>query len=474
MSIITNRILMTDSYKLSHWAQYPKDTKRISSYIEARGASISGVTETVFFGLQAWIKDFLLVPITMEEILEAQMVAEIHGEPFNLEGWLHILNVHGGFLPLHIEAIQEGTVVPVGIPLVQIQATDDAVAWLAGYFEPAILSYCWYGTTVASNSRYCKKAIAAALEKSADNLDGLLFKLHDFGYRGCSPGAARIGGAAHLINFRGTDTIQGIGGAVHYYNAEIKSCGFSIPAAEHSTMTIRGKEGEKQCFQQMIDAYAKPGKIFAVVSDGYDIYNAVKNEWINGGLLDQVKAAGATVVIRPDSGNPETVPVEIVDMLWQGTPEKLVNSKGYRMLPPYVRVIQGDGINIDSLPRILENLMAAGYSADNLAFGMGGGLLQQVNRDTFKFAMKASWGIVGGKEVDIYKDPVTDKGKRSKRGHFAVVKDGGEWKTMRKQDYYALGIDAPINQLVTVYHSTKNDRDIRFTNFDQVRERAAL
>jgi nicotinamide phosphoribosyltransferase len=474
MSILTNRLLQTDSYKLSHFAQYPTKTSYISSYIEARGSSIEGVNETVFFGLQPFIKDFLLTPITLEEILEAEAFAQIHGEPFNYAGWRYILDTHGGNLPLRIEAVAEGSVVPVGTPLVQIQNTDDKCAWLTSYFEPTILSPVWYGTSVATISYACKKAIRYAMLKSSDSLDGLEFKLHDFGFRGVIPGGGRVGGAAHLINFRGTDTIQGIGAAMHYYNADVKSSGFSIPAAEHSTMTIRGKEGEKLCFQQMVDAYAKPGAIFAVVSDGYDIYNAVLNEWIHGGLLQQVKAAGAKVVIRPDSGNPLVVPVDIVELIWDNTPEKLINSKGYKVLPPYVGVIQGDGITVNTIPLILNNLLGRGFSADCLNFGMGGGLLQHVNRDTFKFAMKASWGIVDGKEVDIYKDPVTDKGKRSKRGRFAVVKEGDDWKTMRKHEYFAMGFSAPINQLQVVYDYSKCNRELRLTTFDDVRKRAAL
>lgn len=474
MSIIHNRLLRTDSYKLSHFAQYPAHTAFISSYIEARGSSVSGCNETVMFGLQKFIKDFLLIPFTREEVIEASQFAAMHGEPFNLDGWMYIIDNHNGFLPLHIEAIPEGTVVPVGTPLVQIINTDDKCAWLTSYFEPMILQNVWYGTTVASISRACKKAIKAALEKSADDINGLPFKLHDFGFRGVSSTeSAQLGGAAHLVNFMGTDNIGGITGAMHYYNAEV--CGYSIPAAEHSTMTIRGRDGEKEAFQAMIDAYAnEPGKIFAVVSDGYDIFNAVKNIWINGGLLDQVKTRGCTVVIRPDSGDPLTVPVDIVQMLWDGTPEKIVNAKGFKMLPGYVRVIQGDGINVESLPKILDNLMARGFSADNIAFGMGGGLLQLVNRDTFKFAMKASWGIVDGKQIDIYKDPVTDKGKKSKRGQFAVVKEAGEWKTLRKSDWYALGMEAPRNQLETVYDYSHGKTQIYLTTFDEVRTRAAL
>jgi len=473
MSILNNRLLKTDSYKLSHFAQYPKGTKYISSYIEARGSTIQGVEHVVMFGLQKFVKDFLLQPITVEEVNEAAAFAKVHGEPFNLDGWLYIVNHHQGFLPLHIEAIPEGTPVPIGTPMVQIVNTDDKCAWLTSYFEPAILSSVWYGSTVATISRTCKEYILDALDRSGDPAS-VTFKLHDFGYRGVSSDeSAQLGGAAHLINFMGSDTIAGIAAAMHYYNADV--CGFSIPAAEHSTMTIRGKEGEREAFQAMIDAYAtEPGKIFAVVSDAYDIYNAVRNLWVGTGLLEQVKAKGCKVVIRPDSGDPLVVPIDIVEMLWDLTPEKLINDKGYKVLPPYVGVIQGDGINVTSIPKIIDNLLNRGFSMDCLAFGMGGGLLQQVNRDTFKWAMKASWGIVNGKEVDIYKDPVTDKGKKSKRGQFAVIRDGDVWGTMRKSAWFALGMDAPRNQLETVYHHDTTDTHVRLDIFDNIRKRASV
>jgi nicotinamide phosphoribosyltransferase len=476
MSILNNRLLKTDSYKLSHFAQYPKGTSYISSYIEARGSTINGCDEIVVFGLQKFIKDFLLQPITRAEVFEAKAFADLHGEPFNLDGWLYIVDKHNGFLPLHIEAIAEGTVVKIGTPIVQITNTDDKCAWLTSYFEPAILQDVWYGSTVATISRECKKAIVEASLKSSNDLSGVPFKLHDFGYRGVSSTeSAQLGGAAHLVNFMGSDTIAGICGAMHYYNADM--AGFSIPAAEHSTMTIRGKEGEREAFQAMIDAYAtEPGKIFAVVSDAYDIYNAVRNLWAGNGLLEQVKAKGCKVVIRPDSGDPLVVPIDIVELLWDLTPEKLINSKGYKILPPYVGVIQGDGINVNSIPKIIDNLLDRGFSMDCLNFGMGGGLLQQVNRDTFKWAMKASWGVVNGKEIDIYKDPVTDQGKKSKRGHFAVTfdKKTGEWTVHRKQQWYALGIDAPRNMLETVYMYSNGQMQISLHHFADVKRRAEI
>lgn len=415
MSILTNPILSTDSYKLSHFAQYPKGTERVFSYIEARGSKIPGVSEVVMFGLQPYLMKLDQIRVTQAHVDEASEFAEAHGEPFNRAGWERIVNVHGGRLPVEIYAVPEGTPVPIGVPMVAVFNSDPELAWLTSYLETDILRAVWYGSTVATLSRECKRIIKAALDKSSEAPDAELpFKLHDFGFRGVSSfESASIGGAAHLVNFMGTDTIAGIGYADEYYQSGV--CGFSIPAAEHSTMTMRGRFGEKDSYQAMIDAYAKPGAIFAVVSDSYDLFNAVENIWIGGGLFDQVKERGATVVIRPDSGDPLTVPVEVIKLI----AEKYgytVNSKGYKVLPDHVRVIQGDGITIDSLPVILRNLLDAGFSASNIAFGMGGGLLQQVNRDTFKFAMKASAAEIDGSWYDVFKDPVTDTGKKSKRG----------------------------------------------------------
>lgn len=470
MSIRTNSILSTDSYKTSHYMQYPEGTSVVFSYGEARGTSIKGVKDIVMFGLQSYIKERLLKPISKADVYEAWNFCTEHGVPFNFEGWMYIVNNHNGLLPVTIRAVEEGTPVPLSNVLFTVENTDPECFWLTSYLETDILRAVWYGSTVATISRECKRIIKAGLEKTADNLDGLPFKLHDFGFRGVSSfESAAIGGAAHLINFMGTDTIAGIGHAMDYYDADV--CGYSIPAAEHSTMTMRGRESEQASYQAMIDAYAAPGKIFAVVSDSYDIYNAVENIWIGAGLLEQVKEKGATVVIRPDSGNPLTVPVELINMLWEGTPEKLVNSKGYKLLPPYVRVIQGDGITIESLPIIIDNLIAAGYSTDNIAFGMGGGLLQKVDRDTFKWAMKCSAAVVNGLAVDVYKDPITDHGKRSKKGFLVLNKDEkGNFYTDRKDT----GWKANFDYLNTVYFHHGASTNVRFVNFDTVRENAKV
>lgn len=470
MNTLSNKIsliLATDSYKLSHWPQYPKNTTNIFSYIESRGCSYSD--DVMYIGHQPFIKDFLSTPFTLEDILVAEKFAKAHGEPFNKEGWLAMLEKHGGMFPVRIKALREGSVVPTHTAMLTIEATDPEFYWCVSYIETALLRAIWYPSTVATNSFLCKRMIMESLKRTSDNPEAeIAFKLHDFGGRGVSSQeSAKLGGLAHIVNFMGSDTIEGILAAMEYYNTnEVPA--FSIPAAEHSTMTSWGIEGEGAAYQNMVDQYAKPGAIFAVVSDSWNIWNAIDNIWGNG-LLDQVKERGATVVIRPDSGDPLTVPIKVIKRLMKKV-GFTVNSKGYKVLPSHVRVIQGDGITRDSLPKILKNLEKAGLSASNIAFGMGGGLLQHVNRDTFKFAMKCSAAEVDGKWIDVYKDPITDSGKRSKKGRLTTVVQGdlvAEIVTKRIEEVTKSDID-----LLRVVYENKPIEEA-FDNFQTIRERAA-
>lgn len=413
-------IVRTDSYKFSQWLQYPADTVNISSYIESRG----GEPESVFFGLQAFIKDYLLDPISMLDIDRAEKIVTAHGLPFNREGWEIIVNEHRGYLPLTIQAVPEGTVMPTHNVQVQVRLTkDDArLAWLVSYIETCLLRGVWYPSTVATKSRKFKKMIATALLRSSDVpvSEQIAFKLHDFGARGASSGeTAMLGGMAHLVNFMGTDTAESLVGAMHYYNTEAV-VGFSIPASEHSTITSWGRENEVDAYENMIDKFAGPGKIYACVSDSYNLWDAISNLW-GQKLRDKVISSGGTLVVRPDSGKPVEVVVKSLQLLATafGT---TTNRKGYKVLPSCVRLIQGDGINEESLPEILEAVMKAGFSIDNLAFGMGGGLLQAWNRDTLKYAMKASARkTADGNWVGFSKDPITDHGKQSKEGRLGLT-----------------------------------------------------
>lgn len=416
MTIFNNLLLNVDSYKVSMFNQYPPGTQIVHSYIESRGGESP---DTLFFGLQGFIKEYLLKPITMADIDEAEEVITAHGVPFNRAGWEYIVNTHGGRLPVIIRAVPEGMVIPVGNVLVTIQNTDPNCFWLPTYLETALLRAVWYPTTVATNSKEIKYLIEEFLVRNGDPA-GLPFKLHDFGARGVSSlESAAIGCAAHLVNFMGTDTISGILWARKNYNAGIS--GFSIPAAEHSTITSWGRENEVKAYDNMLNQFAKPGAILAVVSDSYDVFNAAEKLW-GGELRQKVIDSGAILVIRPDSGDPVEVNLSLIQIL-DDKFGSTINEKGFRVLNN-VRLIQGDGVNYESVKAILTAFHNNGYSADNIAFGMGGGLLQHVNRDTQKFAMKCSAVQINDQWVDVQKDPITDKGKKSKAGLVKCWTDG--------------------------------------------------
>ncbi len=411
---MNNLILASDSYKASHWGVFPPEVSGLYSYISSRGGKFDSV---LMYSLQMGLRDYLSKPITESDIQEAKAFFALHGEPFNEAGWRRILNVYGGYLPIKINAVPEGTLVPVGVPMVSVSCVDPKLYWLASYVETWLLRAVWYGSTVATNSFMCKRVIKKYLEETGD-VSGLPFKLHDFGARGVSSQeSAMIGGSAHLVNFMGSDTLEGIWAANYYYRCGM--AGFSIPALEHSVTTAWGKDREEECMRNALEVWGGKDKLMACVSDTYDIFNAVENIW-GKKLKDEVVKNGATVVIRPDSGDPVFVVSKVMRILG----EKFgftVNDKGYKVLNN-VRVIQGDGVNINSIEAILKSLKNDKFSADNIAFGMGGALLQHVDRDTQKFVMKASAIKVGSDWIGISKDPITDPGKASLAGLVAAVK----------------------------------------------------
>ena len=463
MRLAKNIILNTDSYKVSMFKQYPKGTTGVYSYIESRGGRYD---RTVFFGLQAFIKEYLLSPINQSDIDIADEILTAHGEPFNRQGWQYILDKHNGYLPVVIRAVPEGSVVPVRNVLATIENTDPECFWLTTWLETALLRAIWYPTTVATQSYKIRELILDFLEKTGD--PSLIdFKLHDFGARGVSSmESAGIGGAAHLINFMGTDTITGMLYAREYYNAGI--AGFSIPAAEHSTITSWGRDGEVNAYKNMLDNFAKPGSIVAVVSDSYDIFNAASKLW-GEELRQQVVDSGATVVIRPDSGDPVEVNRRLIEILGAKF-GYTKNAKGFKVLNN-VRLIQGDGVNELTIRSILGAFMAMGWSADNIAFGMGGALLQQVDRDTQKFAMKCSAMQLNGEWIDVQKDPITDPGKKSKAGRVELWKSGGEWASSVEEPngWHDKAIGGWYPVLNEVYRDGKLIRDY---SFEEVRANA--
>jgi nicotinamide phosphoribosyltransferase len=417
-----NPIFNTDSYKYSHFAQYPPETAAISAYIEARAGG--AYDHVLFFGLQMFLKEYLARRVTMADVEEAADFVTAHGLPFHRQGWELLVERHGGAMPLAIEALPEGMVVPAGVPLVQVRNTDPDFFWLPTFIETALLRAVWYPSTVATVSHAVRGMIAASLARTCEAPDDVLpFRLHDFGARGAtSLEQAGIGGAAHLVSFLGTDTVAGVWYARKYYHEDM--AGFSIPAAEHSTMTSWGEDRETEAYRNMLVQFGGKGKLVAVVSDSYDLYRAVKKIW-GETLRAEVEASGGTLVVRPDSGDAARVPIDTIEMLGEIFGFS-INAKGYKVLNPAVRVIQGDGITPDMIRRLLTNLEERGWSSENLAFGMGGGLLQKVNRDTLRFAMKANARLdADGNWTGISKHPKTDPGKASKRERQAVVLDNG-------------------------------------------------
>jgi len=469
MRILENLLLNTDSYKASHWLQYPSGTDAAFFYIESRGGLYD---RTVFFGLQAILKEYLAKPVTHADIDEARDLFAAHGEPFNEAGWRDIVDRLGGHLPLRIRAVPEGMVVPTHQALVTIESTDPQAYWVPSYIETLLLRL-WYPVTVATISWHAKQTIRQFLERTSDHTDALLpFKLHDFGARGVSSAeSAALGGCAHLVNFLGTDTVSGLLAAKAYYHAPM--AGFSIPAAEHSTITSWGREREVDAYRNMLTQFAKPGAIVAVVSDSYDIYHAIREHW-GKTLKDEVIRSGATVVVRPDSGDPVAVVHQCIELLDEAFGHT-VNSKGFKVLN-HVRVIQGDGINPNSIRAILERVTSAGYATDNVAFGMGGALLQQLNRDTQKFALKCSAARVDGRWIDVFKDPVTDKGKQSKRGRMTLLqhREYGSFRTVPVPPEAAslAEIETPLgfdDAMVTVW---ENGQLIHDWTLEEIRARA--
>ncbi len=483
LASLTSTIINTDSYKVSHWMQYPEGTEYVSSYIEARSSQFAKEFGKQYdyaqlFGLQAFIKDYLSNPIEQIDIDIAEILFDLHGEPFHKEGWQYIVDEYGGKLPIEIRALPEGTIASTSNALVEIINTDPKCFWLTSYVETSLLRAVWYPTTVATKSRICKEICREFLDETSDNTEDVLnYMLHDFGARGAATTeSSAIGGMAHIVNFLGTDNVMGMVASMGYYNKdfsqfleetpkdpkvallkllkkmkkeETPAPAFSVVASEHSTMTIKGREGEKEQIRKLID-YAKKGNTVSIVADSYNYYEAVENIFGEEFKEDILEAGrnGGRVVIRPDSGDPVEVIVKTLEILERkfGTTTN-TKGKGYKVLPDCIRVLQGDGITERTMREILVAVKDKRYSVENVFFGMGGGLLQKVNRDNLNFAQKASFAQINGESYEIYKDPITanpDFIKKSKRGRLSTVWSGTAFKTIKTSDLKGNETDAMI------------------------------
>lgn len=467
-----NIILLADAYKYSHHKLYIPGTEYIYSYLESRGGKFE---ETVFYGLQYLLMEYLQgAVITKEKIDEAEAtLLEVFGrnDIFDRSKFEYIIEKHGGKLPVRIKAVPEGTVTSVKNILMTIENTDPNCFWLTNFLE-TLLMQVWYPCTVATLSREIKKVVHQyyTATASAEAFAGIDFVLNDFGFRGASSvESAGLGGSAHLINFAGSDTLIASTYAKRYYNAPVAP-GLSIPATEHSIVTLLGEKGELDIFRHVLNAF--PTGTIACVSDSFNILRACEEYW-GTELRDQILARKGTLVIRPDSGDAIQTLLRVFDILMQKF-GFTINEKGYKVLPPQVRVIQGDGISYSSIPAIYEALQQAGISAENLVLGMGGALLQRVNRDTQEYALKCSFAQVNGKAINVQKNPLEldangntrTSFKKSKYGRQKLVKENGVFRSYTESEAPQLP-----DELVTVFENGEIKQQY---TFDEIKKRAVI
>lgn len=465
-----NLILLADAYKYSHHKLYYPGTTKIYSYLESRGGKFDS---TIFYGLQYFLKEYLEgISFTQEDLDEAEpFLKQVFGrdDVFDKSKFQYILDKYNGKLPVKIKAVPEGMAVPTSNVLMTIENTDPNCFWLTNFLE-TLLMQAWYPITVATLSHEVKKIITKYFEETATTgaEAGIDYVLNDFGFRGVSSvESAGLGSSAHLINFRGSDTLAGSVLAKRYYNAK-EIAGVSIPATEHSICTLMGKEGELDIFKHVLNTF--PKGLVACVSDSYDIFKACEEYW-GTELKTQILEREGVLVIRPDSGDPEQTLLAIFKILF----EKFgytTNEKGYKVLPPQVRVIQGDGVNYEAIQSMYETLKKNMISAENLVLGMGGALLQKVDRDTQKFALKCSYAEVNGEDVIVQKSPtemdadgnITGSFKKSKGGRLKLVNKDGTLQTMNENEAPELP-----DELITVFENGVITKEY---TFESVKERA--
>lgn len=449
-----NLLLDTDSYKIGHHKMFHPGVENMQYHLLSRGGPFDNI---VFFGLEHFLVNLMGPAVTPSEIDEAERIINAHLGPgaFPREKWEHIWDEHDGFLPLSIHALPEGTVVNPWQPLLTVEATCPKCAWLPGYIETH-LERLWYPVTIATQSRWMRQLIKTYIEATSDGDMAFDFRLHDFGGRSyTSHEAAGIGGAAHLaVGWQGTDTVAALAFIKDTYSTlkpgtdEDVFPAFSVPASEHSVVGTWGQGNERDYLGHLLANY--PTGILSVVADTYDYYAFVR-DLVCDQYKDDILKRDGVFVVRPDSGHFAEILPWTFNTMWDafgGT----TNSKGYKVLNPKVRVILGDGINRETLELVLECVAQANFSIENLVLGCGSGLIQRgITRDTLKMAYKANWALINGEDTAVYKDPVTDPGKKSLRGY----------------------LDPELHGLVPVFYNG-NAVNEETPNFNDIRKRCAV
>lgn len=473
--------LLCDFYKISHKDQYPKMTQMVYSTWTPRASKLEGVTEVVAFGVQKFVKEFLIEFFNdnffsrpLEDVVNeyTRVIKFTLGVP-NPDA-SHIADLHDlGYLPLEVRALPEGSVVPLRVPTATIHNTDPRFFWLTNYIESLMSAELWGASTSATIAREYRKILNKYARKTAGSTAGVEFQGHDFSFRGMHGlAAATTSGLGHLLSFVGTDTVPAILAAERFYNANIEKelVGTSIPATEHSVMCANGKD-ELEVYKRLItEVY--PSGFVSIVSDTWDFWGVIEN--VIAPLKDVIMARtggaiGDRVVIRPDSGDPVLMicgdeladhPLAkkgLIESLWDifgGT----VNEQGYKVLNPKIGAIYGDAITRARAELISERLEKKGFASTNVVYGIGSFTYQYNTRDTFGYALKSTLCQINGVEQAIQKDPKTDDGtKKSALGGVAVFQDRSGLSFIL-QDGLTLE-ETDVGELETVFKDGKLVRD---------------
>ena len=440
-----NPMLVSDFYKQSHREQYPQGTEKVYSTWTPRTSRIDGIDKVVCFGVQGFIKKYLIdyfnknfFDISEEEAVSSfeRMIKFTLGK--TEVDTSHIRALHQlGYLPIEIKSLKEGTLTPIRVPMLTIENTNPDFFWLTNFLETLMSCELWQSMTSATLAFQYRKIVEKYAKETCDDNSHVPFQCHDFSMRGMSSVESSISsGMGHLLSFSGTDTIPAIFGLEQYYNANIEKelVGTSISATEHSVMCSYGNTNEFELFKHLLlDVY--PTGLFSAVSDTWDLWKVV-TEYIPA-LKEEILGRDGRLVVRPDSGVPEDIVCGdinapegsperkgVVELLWE-TFGGTINSKGYKVLDPHIGCIYGDSITLERADEICKRLKDKGFASSNIVFGVGSFTYQYNTRDTFGFALKATYVVVNGEERLIFKNPKTDNGvKKSQRGLVNVIDDG--------------------------------------------------
>lgn len=442
----TNPFLLTDYYKVGHVFQYPDKTELVYSNLTPRNSRLKDVDEMVFFGMQYFIKEYLVAYFNdnffhqpKEKVMADYKRRISTSLGAGLPTYSHLERLHDlGYLPIEIKALPEGSKVPMKVPCITLVNTLPEFYWLTNFMETLLSAIIWQPCTSATIAHAYRKLLNGYAAETGMPAEFVQWQGHDFSFRGMSSlETAVLSGMGHLLSFTGTDTIPAIDALEQYYHADADKelIGGSVAATEHSVMCSGSKDGELETFKRLVtEVY--PAGIVSIVSDTWDLWK-VCTEYLPA-LKEIILQRDGKVVIRPDSGDPvkiicgdpdgKTAPEQkgVVELLWDVFGGS-ITPQGYKLLDPHIGAIYGDSINLERAAQICDGLKAKGF-ASQVVFGIGSFTYQYNTRDTFGTAMKATFVVVDGEGREIFKNPVTDDGtKRSATGLLNVQKENGRF-----------------------------------------------